>query len=157
MGRSPMRKRLTPISHVACSGIDIRGLGFVSPRLSSPHLGWLPDGRSQKPPSYSRLAVASHAGELPDTASGWTPMAQTALIYLIGLSGPHYVGRLDFELPLRVNDTNSFIHRQQRHVVHIDRIEPAYWSPNLESIPTVYVSAVTGLPKPGLRREENED
>ena len=57
-------------------------------------------------------------------------MAQTALIYLIGLSGPHYVGRLDFELPLRVNGTNSFIHRQQRHVVHIDRIEPAYWSPD---------------------------
>ena len=84
-------------------------------------------------------------------------MAQTALVYLIGLSGPRYVGRLDFELPLRVNGTNSFIHRKQRHVVHIDRIEPAYWSSNLASIPTVYVSAITGPPKPEPSREGTED
>jgi len=78
-------------------------------------------------------------------------MAQVALVYEAGLSGPQYVGKLEFEQPLRANGTNSYILQRQRHEVRIDRIEPAHWSPASGIIPTVYVSPVVA-PRPETTR-----
>jgi hypothetical protein len=69
-------------------------------------------------------------------------MVQSAFVYKAGPTGPEYLGKKEFDLPLRVDDTNSYIHRRERHVVRVDRIEPMAWEPNSGVLPTVYVSAV---------------
>ena len=66
-------------------------------------------------------------------------MAHTAYVYRTD-SGqyPEYVGRVEFEAALQPEVINSFVHRRERHVIHIDRIEPADWKPGDETIPAVY-------------------
>jgi len=70
-------------------------------------------------------------------------MARSAFVYRVGPSGPEYLGKKELDLPLRAEETNSYIHRRERHVVRVDRIEPVSWKPNSGVLPTVYVSAAT--------------
>ena len=70
-------------------------------------------------------------------------MVQSAFVYRVGPSGPEYLGKKELDLPLRAEETNSYIHRRERQVVRADRIEPASWKPNSGVLPTVYVSAAT--------------
>ena len=70
-------------------------------------------------------------------------MVQSAFVYRVGHSGPEYLGKKELDLPLRAEETNSYIHRRERHVIRVDRIEPASWKPNSGVLPTVYVSAAT--------------
>jgi hypothetical protein len=67
-------------------------------------------------------------------------MVQSAFVYRVGPSGPEYLGKKELDLPLRAEETNSYIHRRERCV---DRIEPVSWKPNSGVLPTVYVSAAT--------------
>jgi hypothetical protein len=82
-------------------------------------------------------------------------MAQIAPVYEVGLNGPRYVGKLEFQQPLRANGTNSYILQRQRHEVRIDRIEPAHWSSASEIIPTVYVSPVVAPRSETTRRRSD--
>ena len=70
-------------------------------------------------------------------------MVQSAFVYRVGPSGPEYLGKKELDLPLRAEETNSYIHRRERCVVRVDRIEPVSWKPNSGVLPTVYVSAAT--------------
>jgi hypothetical protein len=67
-------------------------------------------------------------------------MVQSAFVYRVGPYGPEYLGKQELDLPLRAEETNSYIHRRERHVVRVDRIEPAGWEPQSDVLPTVYVS-----------------
>jgi hypothetical protein len=78
-------------------------------------------------------------------------MVQSAFVYKTGPVGPEYLGKKEFDLPLRADDTNAYIHQRERHVVHVDRIEPTAWKPNSGVLPTVYVSAVGTEAKSGPR------
>ncbi len=75
-------------------------------------------------------------------------MVQSAFVYKTGPAGPEYLGKKEFDLPLRAEETNSYIHQRERQVVRIDRIEPTSWKPNSGLVPTVYVSAATAKQKP---------
>ena len=74
-------------------------------------------------------------------------MVQSAFVYKTGPAGPEYLGKKEFDLPLRAEETNSYIHQRERCVVQVDRIEPTSWKPNSGLIPTVYVSAATAKQK----------
>jgi hypothetical protein len=78
-------------------------------------------------------------------------MVQSAFVYKTGPAGPEYLGKKEFDLPLRAEEMNSYIHQRERQVVRVDRIEPTNWKPNSGLVPTVYVSAVIAKqkPKPG--------
>jgi hypothetical protein len=69
-------------------------------------------------------------------------MRQQALVYRRGAEGetPAYVGKTEFEAPLIVKKTNSYLQNRKWHFVRIDRIEPPTWYPRSEIVPTVYVS-----------------
>ena len=69
-------------------------------------------------------------------------MRQQALVYRRGADGetPAYVGKTEFEAPLIVKKTNSYLQNRKWHFVRIDRIEPPTWYPHSEIVPTVYVS-----------------
>jgi len=67
-------------------------------------------------------------------------MVQLAFIYRVGPSGSEYLGKQELDLPLRAEEINSYIHRRERQVVRVDRIEPAGWEPQSDVLPTVYVS-----------------
>ena len=71
-------------------------------------------------------------------------MGQRALVYKTGSTAEShvYVGQMEFSSTLSVAGSNSYLHNGARQVVHIDRIEPPTWSPNLEIVPTVFVSPV---------------
>jgi len=69
-------------------------------------------------------------------------MVQLAFIYNVGSLGPEYLGKKELDLPLRAEEKNSLFHRRERHVVRIERIEPAGWEPQSGVLPTVYVSAM---------------
>ena len=71
-------------------------------------------------------------------------MGQRALVYKTGSTAEHhvYVGQMELISTLNVNGTNSYLHNGAWELVHIDRIEPATWSPNSEIVPTVFVSTV---------------
>jgi hypothetical protein len=75
-------------------------------------------------------------------------MVQAAFVYKTGPAGPEYLGKKEFDLPLRAEETNSYIHQRERQVVHVDRIEPTSWKPNSGLVPTAYVSGATAKQKP---------
>ena len=70
-------------------------------------------------------------------------MVQSAFVYRVGSSGSEYLGKRELDLPLRAEEINSYVHRRERQVVRVDRIEPVSWNPNSGVLPTVYVSAAT--------------
>ena len=84
---------------------------------------------------------------------------QSALVYRTGPAGHEYLGKKEFDLPLRAEKTNSYIHQRERHLVQVDRIEPTTWKPNSGVLPTVYVSAATigQEPKPKRRKGSPTD
>jgi hypothetical protein len=62
------------------------------------------------------------------------------------------VGKTEFEAPLVVKKTNSYLQNRTWHFVRVDRIEPATWCPHSEIVPTVYVSSAgSKLVKPSSR------
>ena len=75
-------------------------------------------------------------------------MVQSAFVYRAGPSGLEYLGKKELDLPLRAEEPNSYIHQRERHLVRVDRIEPANWKPNSGVLPTIYVSAATIEQKP---------
>ena len=83
-------------------------------------------------------------------------MAHTAYVYRTDSSqGPEYVGRVELEDVIRAGRLNSYIHRREPHVIYVDRVEPADWTPNDETIPTVYGrSPEREKPVPRLHRLE---
>jgi hypothetical protein len=81
-------------------------------------------------------------------------MRQQALVYRRGAEGetPAYVGKTEFEAPLIVKKTNSYLQNRRWHFVRIDRIEPPTWCRHSEIVPTVYVSPPGSKPvKPSSR------
>ena len=82
-------------------------------------------------------------------------MVQAAYVYKNGPGGPRYLGKKKFDLPLRAEERNSYIHQRERHVVQVDRIEPINWKPNSGLVPTVYVSAATAKQKPWADRSQS--
>jgi hypothetical protein len=74
-------------------------------------------------------------------------MSQTAYLYRVETRGPEYVGKVELEASLELNRPNWYFHQRQRHVIQVDRIEPAEWAHGIETIPTVYGSTPV-LPKP---------
>jgi hypothetical protein len=75
-------------------------------------------------------------------------MGQQALVYRTEPDGKTtaYIGKTEFGSRLAVNQTNSYLHNRRWHVVRIDRIEPATWSPHSEIVPTVFVSPTSAKP-----------
>jgi len=67
-------------------------------------------------------------------------MAQTAYLYSVGVSEPEYLGKVELEASLQLGRPNWYVQQQQRHVIQVDRIEPAGWAPGTETVPTVYAS-----------------
>ena len=66
-------------------------------------------------------------------------MAHTAYVYRTDSSqGPEYVGGVELEEVIQAGRLNSYIHRRERHVIYVDRIEPSGWRLEDETIPTVY-------------------
>lgn len=84
---------------------------------------------------------------------------QSAFVYKIGPAGHEYLGKKEFDLPLRAEKTSPYIHQRERHVVQVDRIEPTTWKPNSGALSTVYVSAATvgQEPKPKRRKGSPTD
>ena len=81
-------------------------------------------------------------------------MVQAAFVYKTSPAGPEYLGKKEFDLPLRAEETNSYIHQRERQVVRVDRIEPTSWKPNSGLVPTVYVSAAIAMPDPKPKRRK---
>ena len=75
-------------------------------------------------------------------------MGQQALVYRTEPDGKTtaYIGKTEFGSRLAVNQTNSYLHNRQWHVIRIDRIEPLNWSPHSEIVPTVFVSPTHAKP-----------
>jgi len=75
-------------------------------------------------------------------------MRQQALVYRSETDGEAlaYVGKTEFEAPLLVKRTNSYLQNRKWHFVRIDRIEPPMWHPHSEIVPTVFVSPVGSAP-----------
>ena len=75
-------------------------------------------------------------------------MRQQALVYRTDAEEgtPAYVGKTEFESPLVVKRTNSYLQNRKWHFVRVDRIEPPMWSPHSEIVPTVYVSPAGSKP-----------
>ena len=75
-------------------------------------------------------------------------MARIAFLYR-SLTGefPEYVGKVELETALQSQSLNAYIHRRERHVIYVDRIEPSGWTLDDETIPTVYGRRPEG-PKP---------
>jgi hypothetical protein len=75
-------------------------------------------------------------------------MTQQALVYRSEADGktPAYVGKTEFEAPLVVKKTNSYLQKRRWHFVRVDRIEPPTWNPRSEIVPTVYVSPAGSKP-----------
>lgn len=72
-------------------------------------------------------------------------MARTAYVYRTGIgSDPEYVGRVELEAAIEPGRLNSYVYRRERHVIHIDRIEPSGWTVDDETIPAVYGSDPEG-------------
>jgi hypothetical protein len=81
-------------------------------------------------------------------------MGQRALVYRARADGgaPAYVGKTEFQEPLVVKKTNSYLQNRRWHFVRVDRIEPATWSSHSGIVPTVYVSSAGSKPvKPSAR------
>ena len=74
-------------------------------------------------------------------------MAQPAYLYSVGASEPEYLGKVELEASLQLGRPNWYVQQRQRHVIQVDRIEPAGWAPGTETVPTVYASTPE-LPKP---------
>jgi hypothetical protein len=70
-------------------------------------------------------------------------MPQSALTYRTGVKGADsvYLGKLEFSSRL-VSDSSSYMHNREWQVVRVDRIEPPFWTPSFDFIPTVYVSPI---------------
>ena len=68
-------------------------------------------------------------------------MAHTAYVYRTEIGQhPEYVGRVELETALQPQGLNSYVHRREKHVIHVDRIEPASSKSGDVTIPTVYGS-----------------
>ena len=66
-------------------------------------------------------------------------MPHTAYVYRTDSAHPPtYVGRVELEDAVQPGRLNSYIHRRERHVIYVDRVEPSGWTLDDEAIPTVY-------------------
>src|SRR5690348_12134621 len=96
----------------------------------------------------SSLAKLHYPTEPPSRALGSSAMTHTAYVYRTDSGrSPEYVGKVELEAALQSESLNSYIHRRERHVIYVDRVEPSGWTLDDETIPTVYGRRPEG-PKP---------